>query len=142
MISDNNLWDEIKRINRRMDSLFSYFTRRFNNQKNRNYRRAFYNLKENEKEYVFEVELPGVEKNNIKMDIINNRIQIRAEKKTEKKQENERTRYYSSNYVGFMKTITIPEDGDKENIEASYKNGILKITIPKKKPDKREVKIN
>jgi HSP20 family protein len=88
-----------------------------------------------EKENGFRVELaaPGMVKENIKVDINKeNQLVISAEKKTESEEKQERYLRKEFAYAQFVKTLTLPDDVDKEGISASYENGILRVDIPRK----------
>ena len=88
-----------------------------------------------EKENGFRVELaaPGIAKEDIKVDIDKeNQLVISAEKKIESEEKQERFLRKEFGYSQFVKTLTLPDDVDKEAICASYENGILAIEIPRK----------
>jgi len=97
-----------------------------------------------EKENGFRIELaaPGMEKENIKVDINKeHQLVISAEKKTETEEKQERYLRKEFAYSQFVKTLTLPDDVDKESISASYENGILAVEIPRKiKPVAEETK--
>ena len=88
-----------------------------------------------EKENGFRIELaaPGMVKEHIKVDINKeNQLVISAEKKTESEEEQRRYLRKEFAYAQFVKTLTLPDDVDKEGISASYENGILSVEIPRK----------
>jgi len=97
-----------------------------------------------EKENGFRVELavPGMAKENFKVDINKeHQLVISAEKKTEAEENQERYLRKEFAYSQFVKTLTLPDDVDKETISASYENGILTVEIPRKlKPIAEETK--
>ncbi|MCL1933254.1 MAG: Hsp20/alpha crystallin family protein [Candidatus Azobacteroides sp.] len=97
-----------------------------------------------EKENGFRVELaaPGLVKENIKVDINKeNQLVISAEKKTESEEKEERFLRKEFAYSQFVKTLTLPDDVDKDAINAVYENGILSVEIPRKhKPITEETK--
>jgi len=98
---------------------------------------------ENEQSFVVKTELPGVEKDDVKVHISNGVLTIKGEKKVEVKDE-KRHRVECS-YGSFVRSFTLPQDVDVEKVEAAYKNGILSLTIPKQaeaKPKQIEVKVN
>ena len=89
-------------------------------------------VKENETEYVMEVELPGLEKKDIGLSVKDGYLNISVQKSEAEKDDKEkyirRERSYScsrSYYIG---------DVNKEDIKAKYENGILQISIPKETP--------
>jgi HSP20 family protein len=84
---------------------------------------------ENDQSFVVRTELPGVEKDDVKVHINNGVLTIKGEKKVETKDE-KRHRVECS-YGSFVRSFTLPQDVDIERVEAAYKNGILSLTIPK-----------
>jgi len=97
-----------------------------------------------EKENGFRVELaaPGMTKENIKVDINkDHQLVISGEKKTESENAEERYLRKEFSYSQFVKTLSLPDDVDKESISASYEHGILSVEIPRKpKPVTEETK--
>jgi len=90
-------------------------------------------LTEDEKHYHLAVELPGMDKENIKIEAGDKHMRVYGEKKEEKKpRENERRPHYSEFYYGsFSFSRHFPNSINKEQIQASYQKGILSLTIPK-----------
>jgi HSP20 family protein len=106
------------------------------------YRRAVTNWKAEDKKYIGTIELPGMKKEDIKVQAKENGLEIIAEqyeKKEEKGKSSESTRKYSS-------YRSLPEDSDLKNIDAKYENGLLTIIVPrleqKDKPKSIDVKVN
>ncbi len=93
------------------------------------------NTREDEKAYYIEVDLPGVKKEDIKVDIKDNTLTISGERKF--KDEVKEDDYYKiETAIGkFSRTFTLPEDADVENIDAKSENGVLDIVIPKVKKE-------
>jgi len=93
------------------------------------------NTREDEKAYYIEVDLPGVKKEDIKVDIKENTLTISGERKF--KDEVKEDDYYKiETSIGkFSRTFTLPEDADVENIDAKSENGVLDIVIPKVKKE-------
>ena len=79
-------------------------------------------------------ELPGVEKEKIQLDVTEDRIEVKVEKKAEKESEEKGTYSYEMKSHSFYGALPMPKGVDAENAEASYKNGVLRIEIPKIKP--------
>lgn len=93
------------------------------------------NTREGEFAYHVDVDLPGVKKEDIKVDINKNILTISGERKT--KDEIKQDDYYKvETYFGkFSRSFTLPENADIENIEAKSDNGVLEVVIPKLKDD-------
>lgn len=88
-------------------------------------------ITEDEKEYMIRMDIPGMEKNDIKINVQDGRITVTGERKTEEKEENKgyvrQERYFGS----FYRSFTLPEKLKEDGIQASFKNGVLKLQIPK-----------
>lgn len=149
MFWKDDLWNEMRKVQRQMNKLFQRFEEpkllSLRDEFGDNYRKAFMDYKENDKNFVIKVEIPGIDKEDIHLDVSEHSIVIRAEKKHEKKEgsKKEGNYSYSRSYAGFYQEVTLPENADKEKIDAVYKNGVLTLTIPKKKSSikKKEIKI-
>lgn len=85
--------------------------------------------------YVMESELPGFEKEDIKLDINGTYLTISAEHKTETEEKNDDKYIRRERTYGSYKRSFDISDVDTEGISAEYKNGILTIDLPKKKPE-------
>lgn len=85
-----------------------------------------------DKEYDVQVELPGVNKEDIDITIDGNKLSVSA-----KKENTNRDKTHSEFYYGSLsRTITLGEEIDKDNCDAEYKDGILHLTLPKLTVDK------
>ena len=103
------------------------------------------NTREADDAYYIEVDLPGVEKENININVDENTLTISGERKV--KDEHKEDNFYKveSVYGKFERSFSLPEDVDTDKIEAEHKNGVLEIKIPKvakveKTPKKIEIK--
>lgn len=99
------------------------------------------NVIETEKEYKVEVAAPGMTKEdfNIKIDE-DNQLVVTMEKKQEYKEENKESRYLRRefSYTKFQQTMLLPDNVEKEMIEAGVENGVLTVNIPKMSPEKEK----
>jgi HSP20 family protein len=91
---------------------------------------------ENEESYGLSVELPGYGKDDVDIKVDNNVLTISAvEEKTEEKKEDksEEVRYVlrERSSRSFTRTFVLPKEADRDNIEASFENGLLVLEIPK-----------
>jgi len=88
-------------------------------------------ITETEDRVVVKAELPGIEEKNIDLSINGNLLTIRGEKKRLKKEKNG-DHYLGDRYYGsFYRTFQLPADIVQEKAEATFKNGVLRISIPK-----------
>jgi len=85
---------------------------------------------------IAKAELPGVNKEDIKVTLNDNTLTIRGERKEE--QETKKENYYCCERVhgNYSRTISLPVNIDKEKIKSSFKNGVLEIILPKAKESK------
>ena len=102
-------------------------------------------LAASDKEYTLTVEVPGAEKDDIKIEVANNVMTIRGEKK-QKKEEEKKDYYRQERFYGsFQRVLSLPEDADQEDIKATFKQGVLTVTMPRKdmpKPAVKEIEIH
>lgn len=86
----------------------------------------------NEKEYTISIEVPGVEQKDLLLEIVNNTLTVRGEKK-QKKEKKEKDYYrMECSYGSFQRVLSLPEDADQDDVKAAFKNGVLTITISRK----------
>ncbi len=81
---------------------------------------------------IAKVELPGVDKKDVKISLTENNLTIQGEIKKEEETKKENYYYRERAYGNYARTISLPAEIDKEKISARFKNGILEITMPKK----------
>ncbi len=84
------------------------------------------------------IDMPGVNKEDIKINVKNEGLEIKAEKKEEKKEDKKGIYREERRYTGFYRFIPLPENAIPEKTEAEYKNGVLELTIPKREEEKKE----
>ncbi len=100
---------------------------------------------ESEKAYEISADLPGMDEKNIEVKVADGRLTIKGEKE-EQKEEKKKDYYLQERHFGsFQRSFEVPETVDLDKIEASFKKGVLTVTLPKKpeaqKPAKKiEVK--
>lgn len=90
------------------------------------------NVKEDEKEYVVEAELPGVKKEEIKLELNDGRLSIGVERESKLEEEKSNYVHRESSYASMKRSIYLA-DAASEDIKAKLDNGILTIEIPKLK---------
>lgn len=99
------------------------------------------NVVDTENGFRIEVGAPGIAKEDFKIDINkDNVLTISAEKKMEKEDKNERYLRKEFGYSQFKQTLLLPDEIDKDAIAASYENGVLSVSIPKKERTDEETR--
>ncbi len=100
------------------------------------------NTREGESAYHIDVDLPGVKKEEIKVDIHKDVLTISGERKT--KEEIKEEDYYKveTTFGKFSRSFTLPENADVENIEARSDNGVLEVIVPKLNEEKIKKIVN
>ena len=102
-------------------------------------------IKQFEKEYVVKVQLPGVKKDDIEVELDNDFMTITAEieeEKEEKEQQEKNMKYHTCEfrYGKYKRTISFDQPIRAEEADAEYKNGILTIKLPKQKAEEARVR--
>lgn len=91
------------------------------------------NVVENDTAYELQAELPGVQKDDVKISVENGRLSIEAEvKRTEEKKEGENLVYAERSVSKFARSFTLPKEVDDTAAQARLENGVLTLTLPKK----------
>ena len=85
-----------------------------------------------------QVEMPGLERDNIEVDVENNVLTIRGEKR-EERTEGQEGRYHLAErrWGTFARSFVLPRDVDADNINAAFENGVLTVSIPKSERARR-----
>ena len=102
-------------------------------------------ITEDEKEYLIKAELPEMKKDDVKLTVENNVLCISGERKYEKEEKDKKYHRVERAYGSFMRSFTLPDDADGTKVAAEYKDGILKVHLPKSekaKPKSIEVKVS
>jgi HSP20 family protein len=89
---------------------------------------------------VLTAELPGIEPEDVDIEVEGNLLTIRGEKKLEREHKDERVHVAERRYGSFERTFTLPSSADPEKVEADFHQGVLKLQIAKR-PEARGRKI-
>ena len=96
--------------------------------------------------YAITVELPGVEDADIDLSARDGEVTLKGEKKTEREEKGETWFFSERQYGAFTRSFRLPPDADDTKVSADLKNGVLKISVPKRADTDakgaRSVKIN
>lgn len=100
-------------------------------------------LEETADAYQLKLEVPGMEPNDIDIEVTAEAVAIKGERKTEKKEEGKGMTRTEFRYGHFQRILPLPGRIDNQNVSAEYKNGILHLTLPKVEAEKNKVvKVN
>lgn len=99
---------------------------------------------ENEKAFEIQVAVPGMNKEDFKLDLNDNFLTVSGERKFTKEKKDNNFHSIETQYGTFSRTFSLPENVDSSKISAAYNNGILEIVVPKdeKKVLKATIKVN
>ncbi|MCR9206381.1 MAG: Hsp20/alpha crystallin family protein [Halobacteriovoraceae bacterium] len=121
-----------------LDRTFDHLTRSFfgdspNKSENENLPRV--EVYENEDYYALSFDVPGFLKEDLKIDLEEDRLIVTGERRQVRNEDNSHSFYSEKSYGTFTRTITLPRDVAHEEIEAELKNGVLNLKV-KKEPSK------
>lgn len=97
-------------------------------------------LTSDEKAYALSIELPGVEPENVKLEVRDNALIIAGEKKHESPDDKKNCHVLERVYGSFQRVLALPDDADVGAITAAHKNGVLTVTVPRKAPAQPQAK--
>jgi HSP20 family protein len=147
-----NSWRDVDDMHRRLTSLFDLtpsLLRRDTSSDEQNITlpdwAPLVDIAEDDKEYLIKVELPEVQKEDVKVTVENGTLSVSGERKSEKEEKGKKYHRTERYYGRFERNFTIPEDADGSNIKAECKDGILKVHLAKSekaRPRQIEVKVN
>ncbi len=86
---------------------------------------------ENDDSYEISAELPGLDKDNISVDLKDSVLTIKGERTCEDEKKEDKYFCKERGYGNFHRAFTLPRTADSEKISAEYKDGVLKVSIPK-----------
>jgi len=99
-------------------------------------------LTETAREVIVKAEIPGLEPKDIDISLSQNVLTIKGEKKRKREEKEEDYHLVERSYGAFTRSVELPVEVNSEKISASYKNGILRIVLPKsEEAKKKEIKI-
>jgi HSP20 family protein len=99
---------------------------------------------EDDKEWLVKADLPEVKKEDVKVTVENGVLTITGERKLEKEEKNKKYHRIERSYGNFLRSFTLPDGADSSNVDAEFKDGVLKVRLlksEKAKPKAVEVKV-
>ena len=101
-------------------------------------------ISETDDEFVIKAEIPDISKEDVKVTVENGVLTFRGERKQEKEEKGKKFHRIERYYGCFCRSFSLPDNVDESKIDASFKDGMLELTIPKteaKKPKSIEVAV-
>ena len=90
-------------------------------------------VSEDDKSYTVQADIPGVKKEDIQVDVEGDTVSVRAEVKQEKEEKKDEKVVYSERSYGMVsRSFSLPSEVDEKAAKAEYKDGVLKLVLPKK----------
>ena len=135
---------ELERVRREMDRLWDSFFEEKPTRRGEEVGEWLPSLDvaETENDIVVRAEIPGIDPKDIDISLANDLLTIKGEKKQEKEGKEENYHLIERSYGSFTRSVRLPGEVQSDKISASYKNGILKVTLPKsEEAKKKEIKI-
>jgi HSP20 family protein len=86
---------------------------------------------EEKKQFCIKADLPGMKREDIKVEIEGTTLSLSGEKKEEKQEQEGAYGHFERSYGAFQRTFTLPENVDPNSIDAVYKNGVLEVSLKK-----------
>ena len=98
---------------------------------------------EDEHSVTLKVEVPGLDPKDVDVQVENNTLTIKGERKFEKEEKEENFHRIERRYGSFVRSFTLPTTVDTDNIKADYENGVLKVQLAKRAEAKpKQIKVN
>lgn len=101
-------------------------------------------IKEGQDHYAITVEMPGVDKEDVEVEVKEDTLIIRGEKKQETEKQDEKYHRIERRYGSFQRMLALPEDAQGGEVAASFKDGVLTVTVPRNKnhePERKKITI-
>lgn len=132
----NDLW-------RRMDQMFNNFNTESELDYDDNNFTPATDIVERDNNYLLSVDLPGMKKDDIKIEVQDGMLVISGERQSEQKTETDKFQRNEKTYGFFKRTFSLPKSVDSNNIQAHHQDGVLEITLPKSQEVKtKKIEIN
>ena len=147
----SSVWDPIREMEEMQSRVASLFGRRLPLKKDGGEEELTLtewipavDIAEDDKEYTIKAELPGVNKEDVRVSVEGGVLSISGERKTEKEEKNKKYHRIERTYGSFARSFTLPEGTASDRVGAEFKDGVLKVHLPKDekaKPKSIDVKV-
>jgi len=88
-------------------------------------------IAEDDQKYVITAEIPGISKDDVHVEVHDNTMTIRGEKRSEREEKKQHSRWVERSYGSFSRSFTLPANASAERVNASFKEGVLTVELPK-----------
>lgn len=137
-------WRDFNSLQDRINRIFSSYTPNDDEAMEGGELSPVVDIYEDDNSFVFEADLPGFNKEDLKIDISNNVLTISGNRKLEREESKDKYLRVERSYGSFARRFTLPNTVDSEKVDAKYKNGVLTLRLPKKEealPKSIDVKV-
>jgi len=93
-------------------------------------------LTEEETSYQLKFDLPGIKKDQVKVEVDGDRLTVRAERNEEKETKNKKRHLSEISYGSYVRSFTLPQKIDEAKVDAKFEDGVLFVTVPKSEATK------
>lgn len=129
--------DPVMDLHSRMDQLFNDFYRQFGLPQwpaldsgfTGDFFRPSVDIKESDGQYTLHVDMPGVEKDDVKVEVDGDALIIHGEKHQERDDSDDNYHFVERRYGAFQRILDLPADAKPDDLQAKFRNGVLTITI-------------
>lgn len=97
-------------------------------------------LVERDNAFELSAEMPGLDEKNVEVNVVSGVLTVKGHKEEDKAEKKEDFHLRERRFGSFVRSVRLPESVDAEHIEAAFKNGVLKVTLPKKPEAQTPVK--
>jgi HSP20 family protein len=98
------------------------------------------NIRERAEDFKIDLAVPGMDKKDFSVEVDNGILTVSGERKEENMEENEKLTRREFHYGSFKRTFSLPESANPDSVSASYKDGVLSLTIAKREESKQKPK--
>lgn len=95
------------------------------------------NITEQKDDYLISLAAPGLKKDDFNISVEGNMLTISCEKEEENEENDQRYNRREYNYSSFERSFTLPDEVNKDKVDAKYEHGVLKLVLPKKEEAKK-----
>ncbi len=130
-------WDpfrEMERLTERMERLLEEFFPTVRREEREFVWAPAVDVYEDEKAYVVEVDLPGLRKEDVRVTVQDNVLTIQGERRLQREEKGVDFHRQERFYGKFLRSFTLPDTVDAQRVSAEFKDGVLRLTLPKREP--------